>query len=85
MTLSSMHQMLLDGMEPDVWYDCYPDQGTGGKILPDWFYRQQAKPMTTIRALIESGEVMEQVIKGFPQILKPYMRELKRFRKFTKP
>jgi len=85
MKLSSFQRRLLNEMEPDVLYDCDLLQPAGGRQLPDWFYLhhcdQNTDHMADINALVATGELSWQA----DQVLKPYMKELKRWHRFHKP
>jgi hypothetical protein len=75
--MNSTQKQLLRELKPDVWYGFYPDKNSDIEPLPEWFCDEKIRPLEIIRALVESGEICEQVVDGLPQILKPYMKELK--------
>ena len=81
---TELQRRLLREMQPDVWYDCHPDQDSG-KVLPYWFYEhhfdQNTDHLADINALVATGELSRQG----DQVLKPYMKELKRWHRFHKP
>ncbi len=77
--LSFFQLSLLREMEPDIWYDCYYNQGTGGAVLPEWFYRNQTQAMATLRPMIYAkalevrrvGLNPDDTGMKFPQVRKP--------------
>lgn len=70
MRLSPFQRMLFDDLRAGVWYDVYWNQGTGGEVLPDWFYRQQTQAWSTIGLMIERGALARRTVQGFPQVMK---------------
>jgi hypothetical protein len=75
--MNSTNKQLLREMKPDVWYGFYPAKNSGVEPFPEWFCDGKIRSFEIIRELVESGEVMERTVDGLPQILKPYMKELK--------
>ena len=69
--MSPFQQHLLNEMEPGVWYDCFYSQGSGGEMLPEWFYRNQTQAFATLRPMLRAG-VLEKRMVGdllkLPQI-----------------
>ena len=70
-SLPSFQRLLLEEMQPGVWYDCYWNQGSGGVTLPEWFYRQQTETMSTLRPLVEKKVLILRKLDGWPQVSKP--------------
>lgn len=68
MKLTVFQSMLYRDLEPDVWYDCYVNQGTGGKELPDWFHRSQPQCMSTLMPMVEAGALTRRFVDGFMQV-----------------
>jgi hypothetical protein len=55
--MTNFQEMLLKDLVPGVWYDCFWNQGSGGEILPDWFYKIQSNAWATLRPMIQSGHL----------------------------
>lgn len=70
MVTSIFQKELVSDMKPGVWYDVYQNQGTGGEVLPDWFYRQQTQAMSTLRPMLEAKLIEGRNIGGLPQVRK---------------
>jgi len=70
MKLTMFQHVLFGELEPRVWYDCYRNQGTGGRELPDWFYRSQTQPLMTLKPMIKAGALKGRIKDGFPQVMR---------------
>lgn len=56
--MTGFQRLIYDAMEPGVWYDVFQDQGTGGAVLPDLFYRNQTNPQATlVSAMVHDGHL----------------------------
>ena len=75
--LSGFQDMLLRDMEPGVWYDCFYNQGSGGAVLPEWFYWIQTNAMATLRPMLRAG-VLELRVVGDPCSRWTQVRKAKR-------
>ena len=61
MNLSSFQQSLLDDLKPCRWYTIYEIDDF--ERLPEWFFRNQTQPFSTIRPMVEKGAL---VLKQHP-------------------
>jgi hypothetical protein len=67
--MSNFQRLLLDNLELGIWYDVYPNQGTGGKELPEWFHHNQTNAMATIRPMVHVGLLrIRKADLGLPQV-----------------
>ena len=68
--LSIFQKMLLGDMKFNTWYDVYRNQGSGGEVLPDWFYRNvNERPVGTIKAMVKAKALeLRRDEDGLPQV-----------------
>lgn len=70
----------LSALTPRRWYDVYPNQGTGGKPLPESL-RRPPGPMSAIGPLVDRGKLKRRSVErkgltasdnrvGLPQIMR---------------